>query len=393
MRFMFSTTRGTGHLQPLLPYARVLQARGHDVIVAAPEEVAEPLRQAGFDHAPFDHPGAERLGPIWARLSSASDQEGQVIAVREIFAGLNAQVALPKLTQAIESWRPDLIVRDSMEFAALVAAERVGLPHARIAVHAPSFEDDTVLGQVGEPLAALRAAAGLQPDDGASLRREPVFCAFPPSWDRAASEGAGTLPPLRARMPEDPSPADASPWRPAGDPSLPLVYFTFGTIAGGIARIRFVYRLALDAVAELPVRAVLTTGPGIEADALEPIPSNVEVKAWIPQRDVLAHAAAVVCHGGSGTVRGALATGLPLVVLPFGADQPYNAQRIAAVGAGLALDNPDVAALRAAVQRVLIDTDLRAGAKNMAAEIAALPSLEQAVDELITLARQPVEGA
>jgi UDP:flavonoid glycosyltransferase YjiC (YdhE family) len=64
MRFMFSSTRGTGHLQPLLPYARALQARGHAVIVAAPAEVGPALREAGLEHAPFDHPGDEALGLI-----------------------------------------------------------------------------------------------------------------------------------------------------------------------------------------------------------------------------------------------------------------------------------------------------------------------------------------
>ncbi len=89
---------------------------------------------------------------------------------------------------------------------------------------------------------------------------------------------------------------------------------------------------------------------------------------------------------GSGTVRGALAAGLPLVVMPVGADQPYNAQRVAAVGAGIALSKPDVAAVRAAIERALADTELRAGARRMAADIAALPPIEHAVDALITLA-------
>jgi UDP:flavonoid glycosyltransferase YjiC (YdhE family) len=69
--------------------------------------------------------------------------------------------------------------------------------------------------------------------------------------------------------------------------SRPLVYITFGTIAGSTPRVRSVYHLALDAVAELPVRAILTTGRGIEAGALGAIPSNVQIEAWIPQRDIL----------------------------------------------------------------------------------------------------------
>jgi UDP:flavonoid glycosyltransferase YjiC (YdhE family) len=87
-------------------------------------------------------------------------------------------------------------------------------------------------------------------------------------------------------------------------------------------------------------------------------------------------------------MRGALAAGLPLVVIPFGADQPYNAQRIAAVGAGLAIPNADVSTLRAAIERVLVDAELHAGAKKLAAEIAALPPLERAVDALEELGRK-----
>jgi UDP:flavonoid glycosyltransferase YjiC (YdhE family) len=386
MRFMFSSTRGTGHLQPLLPYARALQARGHEVVVAAPAEAADLLRQAGLAHAPFDHPGEEALGPIWARLRGASQEEGMTIAMSEIFAGVNARVALPKLQQAIQTFAPDLIVRDSVEFAALIAAEHAGIPHARVAVHMPSFEERQVPAQSAESLALLRASVGLIPDDGAALRSEPVFCAFPASMDEALAVDARAPAPFRARMPDDTS-SSQSAWQPTGDESRPLVYLTFGTIIGTMSHVRFIYRLALDAVAELPIRVVLTTGV-IDADALGTIPDNAQVEAWIPQREVLTHAAAVVCHGGSGTVRGALAAGLPLVVIPFGADQPYNAQRIAAVGAGIALQKPDVATVRSAVERVLVDPELRAGARRMAAEIAAMPPLEHAVDAMLALAQR-----
>jgi UDP:flavonoid glycosyltransferase YjiC (YdhE family) len=102
---------------------------------------------------------------------------------------------------------------------------------------------------------------------------------------------------------------------------------------------------------------------------------------------VLPRAAAVVCHGGSGTVLGALAAGVPMVVVPLGADQPHNAQRIAATGAGLALPKPDASSLRAAIERVLAEAVFRNNARRLAAEIAALPNLERAVAALIGVAR------
>jgi UDP:flavonoid glycosyltransferase YjiC (YdhE family) len=55
---------------------------------------------------------------------------------------------------------------------------------------------------------------------------------------------------------------------------------------------------------------------------------------------VVAEAAAVVCHGGSGTVLGTLSAGVPLIVVPLFADQADNARRVEAVGAGLVAPVP-----------------------------------------------------
>ncbi len=134
------------------------------------------------------------------------------------------------------------------------------------------------------------------------------------------------------------------------------------------------------------MRALLTTGRGLPGDALGTIPANVHVEEWVPQRDVLTRAAAVVCHGGSGSVRGALAAGVPMVVVPLFADQPHNADRVAAVGAGIALPGPDAAGLRAAVERVLADAELGRGARRVAEEIAALPPVEAAVERMAAMA-------
>jgi UDP:flavonoid glycosyltransferase YjiC (YdhE family) len=50
----------------------------------------------------------------------------------------------------------------------------------------------------------------------------------------------------------------------------------------------------------------------------------------------MAHAGAMVGHGGSGSTLMAMAAGVPLAVVPLFVDQPYNARRVAALGAGLA---------------------------------------------------------
>ena len=200
MRVLFSSTRGAGHLQPLLPYAHALVAQGHEVQIAGPGEIAETLRAAGLTHAPFDHPGDATLAPIWARFRGASSEEINAIALRDIFAGVNSKAALPKLMQTVDSWRPDLIVRDSVEFAAAIAAERAGVPHARVAVHMVSFEE-IIPPLAAEPLDELRRQAGLPPSGAGFLSAEPVFSAFPASLD-VVSLGVGQ-PPIRVRLSDD----------------------------------------------------------------------------------------------------------------------------------------------------------------------------------------------
>jgi UDP:flavonoid glycosyltransferase YjiC (YdhE family) len=380
MRVLFSSTRGAGHLQPLLPYARALVARRHEVAVAAPEEVGKTVREAGLPFLPFDHPGDDSLAPIWARLRGAPEAEQMAIAASEIFAGVNAKAALPKLQATIGQWRPDLVVRDSVEYASVVAAEAAGVRHARVAVHSVSFEE-VFPPLVGAPLDALRVAAGLPPDDGASLRAEAVFSSFPASLDRVA-DGSRMQAALRARVVEAAASSAPAAWAPAED-ARPLVYITFGSIAGSTPHVRSVYRTSLDAVADLPVRALLTTGRGMEPGALGAIPANVHVEEWIPQRDVFPRVTALVCHGGSGTLLGGLAAGLPVVLVPMFADQPHNGRLVAAAGAGLALIKPDAAALRSAVQTALDAPELRAHAQRLAEEIAAMPTIDDVVDALV----------
>lgn len=88
-------------------------------------------------------------------------------------------------------------------------------------------------------------------------------------------------------------------------------------------------------------------------------------------------AAAVVCHGGSGTVLGALGAGVPLIVLPMMADQRANGTMVARAGAGLVLEPPESAAevpskaasIRSVVERLLREPAFRVAAQRIASEM------------------------
>ncbi len=381
MRFLFSSTRGAGHVQPLIPYARALAQLGHEVVVAAPESVASKLSESGLSHAIFDHPGDEALKPLWSRLNALTGGAQLSFVMREIFGGRCAEVALPRLLETLRAFAPDVVVRESAEFASLVAAESLGITHARVSVHMASFEEP-LEPHMAEAVDVLRARVGMAADAGSAIRAEPVFAAFPASLEDPAVVLAGRVP-LRSRMPQLPTSAHAA-WA-SSVTGKPLVYITFGTIAGGSPQTQAVYRAAIEAVADLPVRALLTTGPAMQVGALGVVPGNVEVETWVPQAEVLPHAALVVCHGGSGTVLGALAAGVPMVVSPFGADQPHNGEQLARTGAGVVASG-DATSLRAAILRGL-DGSLRPGARQLADEIARMPSLGTAVDAMLAMSK------
>ena len=169
---------------------------------------------------------------------------------------------------------------------------------------------------------------------------------------------------------------------------------TFGSVAGGFPQALPAYGVALQAVADLPVRVLLTVGRELDLDALPERPANVRVEPWVPQQDVLGHAAAAVVHGGSGSTLGALAAGVPLVVVPLFADQPENARRVAEVGAGIAVEpnreDPGrrSAPLRNAIETVLADPSYGERARAIADEVRAEPPVDEAIPLLERLGRR-----
>lgn len=377
MRVLFSSTAGAGHFAPLLPVAAACSAEGHDVLVATPPSFATSVGEAGYEHWPVDPPRDEELGAVFARLPSLPFDEANAVVIREVFATLDATAALPRLREACEQWRPDLVVRDPAEFASAVAADEAGIPHVRVAAGLASFEE-LGLRLAAPAVDALRRSAGLPADPaGDRLRSSPYLTMFPASFEDPAQPAQPDT-----RRFADPSwhaapDPDPAPLGPGGD--APLVYVTFGSVAGGLDLAMPAYRAALAAVAGLDVRALLTVGHGTDLDALAPVPANVRVERWVPQAAALAQAAAVVCHGGSATTLGVLAAGLPLVVVPLFADQPHNAARVEASGAGLVVRPPEPEALATAIARALGDPSFAAASRGLAAEMRAHPTAASVV--------------
>lgn len=384
MRVLVATTAGAGHFGPVVPFANACRSAGHDVLVTAPASFAPSVERAGFVHRPFADSPQEEWRAVFATLDGLSNREANAVVVGEVFGRIDTRAALPGVEAVVRDWRPDLVLRETTELASYIVAAAAGIPHVQVAVGLASFED--FLSVLEEPLTELGAAPGLP-----GLRSDPRLSLVPPSFEDPAVPGpAGT----RRFRDDVSSSGDALPdWWPGS--SDPLVYVTFGSVAAGLGLFPSLYRDVMAALADQPVRVLLTTGDAGEPADLGPAPANVHVERWWAQQAVMPHAAAMVGHGGFGTTLLALASGVPMVVVPLFADQPDNAGRVEAVGAGVALEGGSAAVgeLGAALRRVLDDDSYRTAAGRMAEEIAGLPPAADAVPLLEEAAGSPVRSA
>jgi hypothetical protein len=113
VRVLCATTANGGHFGPLVPIARACAEAGHDVRVTAPSSYAATVRAAGFPHEPFADAPPALVGPVMARLPTMTFEEADDLVVREVFARIDAQAALPSLVETVERWRPDVVLRES----------------------------------------------------------------------------------------------------------------------------------------------------------------------------------------------------------------------------------------------------------------------------------------
>jgi UDP:flavonoid glycosyltransferase YjiC (YdhE family) len=381
VRVLFTFAGGTGHFLPLAALAGAARLAGHAVAFAGQDAMVPTVEAAGFEA--FASGGATLREPTGRRAPLLTvDLEREARAVRVTFAGRVARERAAALLALCAEWRPDVIVRDEIDFGAAVAAEAAGLPCATVlCIASGSFVPPAL---VHEPLSELRAARGLPPDpELAMLSRGLVLSPFPPSLrDPGAWASAHAF-----RLPAEHERADdALVELLTAIESGPVTYLTLGTIFNQESGDLF--ERALAGLRDLPCHVVVTVGRELDPASLGPQPANVHVLGFVPQSLLLPHVDLVVSHGGSGSLLGALSHGLPMVLLPMGADQPLTARCAEELGVARTLDavGATPAVIAAAASDVLGDPGFRRRAKLVRDEIAALPGVEHAVGLLEQLA-------
>ncbi|HEY9467995.1 MAG TPA: glycosyltransferase [Propionibacteriaceae bacterium] len=278
-----------------------------------------------------------------------------------------------RVGEIIQQWRPRLLVCDEMDFGAMVAAERFEVP--LVIVNVIASGGLTRPDHVAEPLRALRESFGLGPDPRLSmLEGDLVVAPFPPSFRDPSFPLPQTAVSIRSETGIGSGDHPAVDWLRAGSEQT-RIYFTLGTVfnteSGDLCT------RVLEGLQELPARILATVGTNIDPSSIPISAANVRIERFVPQSLVLPVVDLVVNHGGSGSVIGALAHGIPLIVIPLGADQELNAHRVEALGAGLKLDPMTCTPLEISngVQCILQTGTAADAAHRVQEEIAALPDV------------------
>jgi UDP:flavonoid glycosyltransferase YjiC (YdhE family) len=379
MRVLFCSPPLAGHTLTMLPLARALRRAGHAVQWASGKDmVAAVGGNNGFElHVvcpPHDWCRGEMLRE-WPERASLPPRDAGREAAARLFGSVIAPAMLPALEALLDRWQPDLVVHDTATFAAPLACKTRGLRNVSHAFGLPRPADRVTASM--QRLAPLWCERGDDvPAEGGNFQHAHIdIC--PPRLRAASGIINPHACPTFALRPHETTDSRAA------STSHRTSLLVFGTVHNQCAAFDAALT-ALDSIAGpgLPVRAAL--GPGRAAPLRADAP-HVRVQAWLDLAAELPQCASMVCHGGAGTLFAALAHGVPMVLLPQGADQFHNADAAAALGAGLVLEGAQQRAgpIADAVSRLHAEPAFAAGAARCAEEIAAMPGAEEVAAQLV----------
>ena len=396
-RIVVATIGSLGDLHPCLALGEELRRRGHRVTIASTEYYRSKVEDLGIEF--------RSIRPNW----DPTDRE-LIRQCEDLKRGpevLYRKLILPQLRATYDDLisiaaGADLMIAGELVYAAPLVAEKLSLrwvseilsPYSFFSSHDPSilvnlpsliylrkagwrtYRAGLNLGRLAtrhwsNPVRHLRRELGLRTDCDPVFRDKyspNLVLALFSRWlaEPQPDRPRQTLQPGFVYFDGQESEAALSPeliaFMAAGD--APVV-FTQGSTA--VHNPGDFYQVSIEAAKRLGRRAVLLGARTVP----ERISSDVLVLPCAPYSKIFPHAAVNVHQGGSGTTGQALRAGRPMLVVPYGWNQPDNAARIERLGTGLHLsrNNYSVNTATKALQRLLCEPHFAERAAEVGAEM------------------------
>ncbi|WP_017208922.1 macrolide family glycosyltransferase [Clostridium beijerinckii] len=168
------------------------------------------------------------------------------------------------------------------------------------------------------------------------------------------------------------------------DEDKKVIYISLGTIFNN--SIEF-YECCFKAFCNMNVKVIMSVGRKIDISIFKNIPSNFIVRNYVPQLEVLKYADVFITHGGMNSTNEGLYFNIPLILIPQSVDQPFVANRVAELGAGIVIEKnrvtPEV--LNKCVAEILSDDNFKLNSEKIGESLREAGGYKVGVDEIIKL--------
>lgn len=398
-RLMITTVGSLGDLHPFIALAKGLRLRGHEILFAVEALLAERVRAEGFDARTLTGDARTLLGPYAHEMVGGSNPLSSIRALSHRYLGPTLGENITLLGDACAG--ADGLIASVGQIAASAVADLTSIPWITVAL-SPSINSDWVRPTPGPafsgvagralnralwfaggaafermsdpPFNAVRAAYGLPPrkrllQDGnmsptlTAVAVSPAFFPRPPDWPESAQLTGFLYWDAPSTWREPP---ELEAFLGGSQPVVAVSSGSMGLEAGDIFAPFFA--ASVTAIHRAGARA-LVIGAGASYSANDPDTLALD---YVPFSLIYPRCAAVIHHGGSGTVGQSLRAGVPTLVAPWGADQFFHGALVERAGVGRMLARSSYTAerARAALTFLLYDGNLRRRARALADDIA-----------------------
>jgi MGT family glycosyltransferase len=373
------------HVLPSLEIIRELVARGHRVTYANTDHAAALIEPTGAEFVRF----TSTLPVVTNKWPE------DPIAASSLFLD-DAIAVLPQLRAVYDDDPADLYLYDIGAYAARALAEAQGRDIVQLS---PTFvgwegaQEEMAAALAALPgadvyrarFAAWLAECGARTTDVDEFSGRPrralatIPRAMQPHADRVDDAVVSFVGPCLGGDRGGAPGGGREDWRrPDGAEQVLLV-----SLGSAYTRQPEFYRRCVAAFGALPGwHVVLQIGGYTDPAELGEIPANIEVRSWVPQLAILEQADAFVTHAGMGSSNEGLFTGVPMIVVPQGAEQFLNADRLVELGVARRIDTADATAegLRTALLELTGDAEVAARSAALRAEARGAGGAVRAAD-------------
>ena len=411
-QILIATVPVIGHINPIVPLARALVARGHEVRWYSGKKHAARIEATGARFVAFtlarDYDDLQLEREFPGRSALAGLDQLRFDLMRIFIDAAPGQFA--DIEAIARAWRPDVIVADPTMIGAGFVHERMDIPLVTVSV-LPCVLRSRDTAPFGLGLPPMPSIAGrIRNALLNQLVEHVVFRRVQEHWQRTRAQvdlarggflfdaprriSRFLLPTIpgfeypRSDLPDNvdfigilpvdaPQGVERPGWFSELDGSRPVVHVSQGTIANTRPEL---FAPTIKGLANEDVLVVLATGGRSREElGLAQVPENVRVGSLLPYADLLPRTSVMVTNGGYGGVQIALSHGVPIVVAGTTEDKPEVAARVAWSGAGINLrtSTPSAESVRNAVLEVLSKPAYRLNAKRLAQEYSLYDAVER----------------